>query len=92
MIFKKPVLSDGITESTFECKRDGLTIRGTVYRPKGEHLPIAIVCHGFMAWQDSVKHYAAFLAEMGYVAFTFDFVAVLLCVEKVTEKPQRCLF
>ena len=40
MIFKKPVLSDGITESTFECKRDGLTIRGTIYRPKGDHLPI----------------------------------------------------
>ena len=60
MIFKNPVLSDGITESTFECKRDGLTIRGTIYRPKGDHLPIAIVCHGFMAWQDSVKHYAAF--------------------------------
>lgn len=73
MIFKKPVLSDGIKESTFECKRDGLTIRGTIYRPKGDHLPIAIVCHGFMAWQDSVKHYAAFLAEMGYAAFTFDF-------------------
>lgn len=73
MIFKKPVLPDGITESTFECKRDGLTIRGTVYRPKEDHLPIAIVCHGFMAWQDSVKHYAAFLAEMGYAAFTFDF-------------------
>lgn len=72
MIFKKPVLSDGITESTFECK-DGLTIFGTIYRPKGDHLPIAIVCHGFMAWQDSVKHYAAFLAEMGYAAFTFDF-------------------
>lgn len=73
MIFKKPVLSDGITESTFECKREGLTIRGTIYRQKGDHLPIAIVCHGFMAWQDSVKHYAAFLAEMGYAAFTFDF-------------------
>ena len=43
MIFKKPVLSDGITESTFECKRDGLTIRGTIYRPKGDHLPIAMV-------------------------------------------------
>ncbi len=40
MIFKKPVLSDGFTESTFECKRDGLTIRGTIYRPKGDHLPI----------------------------------------------------
>ena len=73
MIFKKPVLSYGITESTFECKRDGLTIRGTIYRLKGDHLPIAIVCHGFMAWQDSVKHYAAFLAEMGYAAFIFDF-------------------
>lgn len=73
MIFKKPVLSDGITESTFECKKDALTIRGTVYHPKEDHLPIAIVCHGFMAWQDSVKHYAAFLAEMGYAAFTFDF-------------------
>ena len=34
MIFKKPVLSDGITESTFECKRDGLTIRGTIYRQR----------------------------------------------------------
>ena len=79
MIFKKPVLSDGITESTFECKRDGLTIRGTIYRPKGDHLPIAIVCHGFMAWQDMLHLHLIF-------------VAVLLCVEKVTEKPQRCLF
>ena len=92
MIFKKPVLSDGITESTFECKRDGLTIRGTIYRPKGDHLPIAIVCHGFMAWQDSVKHYAAFWLKWDMVHLHLIFVAVLLCVEKVTEKPQRCLF
>ena len=89
MIFKKPVLSDGITESTFECKRDGLTIRGTIYRPKGDHLPIAIVCHGFMAWQDSVKHYAAFWLKWDMLHLHLIFVAVLLCVEKVTEKPQR---
>ena len=78
MIFKKPVLSDGITESTFECKRDGLTIRGTIYRPKGDHLPIAIVCHGFMAWQDSVKHYAAFWLKWDMLHLHLIFVAVLL--------------
>lgn len=71
--FRKPKLKDGITERTFECKRERLTIRGTEYRPKGENLPIAIVCHGFMAWQDTVRHYAVLLAEMGYAAYCFDF-------------------
>ena len=61
------------TESKFECNRDGLTIRGTEYRPAGENLPIAIVSHGFMANQDSVKHYAKLFAELGYVAYCFDF-------------------
>lgn len=70
---KKPKLPEGITLGTFECKRDGLTIRGTEYRPQGENLPIAIVCHGFMAWQDTVKHYTQFLAELGYAAYCFDF-------------------
>ncbi len=62
-----------IKKSLFECQRDGLTIRGTEYRPEGENLPIAIVCHGFMAFQDTVRHYAKFLAEMGYVSYCFDF-------------------
>ena len=73
LLLKKPKLKAGIAEKTFECKRDGLFIRGTEYRPEGENLPIAIVCHGFMAWQDTVRHYAAFLAEMGYAAYCFDF-------------------
>ena len=64
-LFRKPKLKDGITEKVFECKREGLTIRGTEYLPEGENLPIAIVCHGFMAWQDTVRHYAVLLAEMG---------------------------
>ena len=71
--FRKPKLKEGITAREFECKRDGLTIRGTEYRPEGESLPIAIVCHGFMAWQDTVRHYAVMLAEMGYAAYCFDF-------------------
>ncbi len=70
---QKNKLPEGITESTFECKREGLTIRGTEYRPAGDNLPIAIVCHGFMAWQDSVKHYASLLAELGYASYCFDF-------------------
>ena len=71
--FRKPKLKEGITASAFECRRDGLSIRGTEYRPGGEDLPIAIVCHGFMAWQDTVRHYAIMLAEMGYAAYCFDF-------------------
>ena len=70
---RKPKLKECIAEKTFECKRNGLFIRGTECRPEGENLPIAIVCHGFMAWQDTVRHYAAFLAEMGYAPYCFDF-------------------
>ena len=46
---KKPKVQEPFTETTFECKRGDLTIRGTEYRPEGENLPVAIVCHGFMA-------------------------------------------
>lgn len=63
----------GITKSKFECKRNNLTIRGTEYRSQGDNLPIAIVCHGFMANQNSVRHYTRALAGMGYAAFCFDF-------------------
>ncbi|EOS61344.1 hypothetical protein C815_00519 [Firmicutes bacterium M10-2] len=62
-----------ISKTPFECKRENLTIRGTEYRPTGINLPIAIVCHGFMAFQDTVKQYAVELAKMGYLTYTFDF-------------------
>ena len=62
-----------ISETSFACKRDNLTIRGTEYRPQGENFPIAIVSHGFMAFQDTVRHYAKKLAELGYVSYCFDF-------------------
>ena len=72
-MFKITQKNNIITKKPFECKRDHLTIRGTEYRPTGESLPIAIVCHGFMAFQDTVKQYAIELANMGYLTYTFDF-------------------
>lgn len=62
-----------ITKASFECSRDGLTIRGTEYRPEGENLPIAVVSHGFMANSMTVVQYAKMLARMGYAAYCFDF-------------------
>ncbi len=62
-----------ISESVFSCNREGLTIRGTEYRPSGGRLPVAIVSHGFMANHDTVRHYARHLAEIGYAAYCFDF-------------------
>lgn len=71
--FKKNDLPAGVQEAPFACQRDGLTIRGTEYRPAGRDLPVAIVCHGFMAFQDTVRQYAKMLAGMGYAAYCFDF-------------------
>lgn len=70
---KRKQNKNSIQISTFECKRENLTIRGTEYRPAGETLPIAIVSHGFMATQGTVIQYAKALADLGYAAFCFDF-------------------
>lgn len=73
-LFHKPPTPKGVTETFFTCRRDGLAIRGTEYRPDGDGpFPAAIVCHGFMAYQDTVRHYAQALARMGFAAFCFDF-------------------
>ena len=79
-----------IIKSSFTCQRDNLTIRGTEYRPKGDCLPIAIVSHGFMAFQDTVRQYAKAMAEMGYVSYCFDFCGG--CVIKATAGQRRCPF
>lgn len=62
-----------ILKASFSCQRGSLTIRGTEYRPEGESLPVAIVCHGFMANQGTVRQYAKALAGMGFAAYCFDF-------------------
>ena len=72
--FPIPMDIPGLTETPFECVREGLTVRGTEYRPEGgENLPVAIVSHGFMGCQDMTRHYAKFLAGMGYAAYCYDF-------------------
>lgn len=58
----------------FSCERDGLTIKGTVFLPKGKtDCPIAVISHGFMANQMFSQIHAQNLAKMGYAAFCFDF-------------------
>lgn len=71
--FKKKQVKEPFTEREFSCTREGLTVRGTEYRPAGENLPVAIVSHGFMANQDTVKTYTKTLARMGYAAYCYDF-------------------
>ena len=72
-IFQNFANGSGISVHSFACSRDGLTIRGEEYRPAGDHLPAAIVSHGFMANQSTTRHYARQLAEAGYAAYCFDF-------------------
>lgn len=72
-ISKSAAKQENFTVTTFECKRGDLTIRGTEYRPVGDNLPVAIVSHGFMAFQDTVRHYAKELAHLGYCSYCFDF-------------------
>lgn len=65
--------SANVTETVFTTTRQGLTIRGTELRPAGDRLPAAIMCHGFMATQGTVRQYANALAEAGYATYIFDF-------------------
>ena len=62
-----------IVESHFSCQREGLTIRGTEFRPAGDQLPVAIVSHGFMGTEETVRQYALPLAQLGYAVYTFDY-------------------
>lgn len=58
----------------FTCHRDGLRLRGSMFRPaEGDHLPIAVVSHEFMANRLFTMRYAKLLASLGYAAFCYDF-------------------
>lgn len=72
-IFQKRRQDPEISVHDFACVRDGLTIRGTEYRPDGSHLPAVIVSHGFMANQKTVRRYVRHLAKLDYAAYCFDF-------------------
>ena len=63
--------------SPFACSRDGLTIRGTIFRPAAHpsvrKLPVAIISHGFGGCGKDVEPYARFIAGMGFAGIAFDF-------------------
>lgn len=65
-----------VRRKPFFCYRDQLKIKGTVFLPKESKykpLPIAIICHEFMANRLFSFPYAKELAKNGFAAFCFDF-------------------
>lgn len=60
-----------MTRITFD--RRGLKIRGHVFGEKDQSQPAVILSHGFLANEQMCYKYAKLLAEMGYLAITFDF-------------------
>ena len=57
----------------FTCRRDDLTIRGHLYGDPSSRKSAVILSHGFLANQSTVVPYAELIAQMGLLAFTFDF-------------------
>ncbi len=64
----------GIVHEEFSCYRDGLKIRGSMFRPKGAGpFPTIVVSHEFMLNRLTTLQYAIMFARMGYAAFCYDF-------------------
>lgn len=80
---------DKIHKNEFHCYRQTLKIVGLEYRKDGLNQPIAIICHGFMANRNSVKHYAKTLANLGYAAYCFDFAGGSLLNQKSDGKTTQ---
>ena len=87
-LFYKKSKSDLYTERFFECRRGDLTIRGTEYKPEGENLPVAIVSHGFLVNQNTVRQYAQALAELGYAVVNVDSTVVAQRPKLAPHIPQ----
>lgn len=62
-----------MTIEQFSCVRGSNTIRGVVYRPEGEKLPLLIASHGFMSNNRTIKTEAMKLAQMGFAVVACDF-------------------
>ena len=60
-------------KTDFCCKRDGLTIRGHIWGLKDNPQPAVILSHGFLSNERMCFSYAKLLADMGYLAVTYDF-------------------
>lgn len=54
-------------------QRDGLTIRGHAYGANRKGMHAVILSHGFLANEKMCTQYAKVLADLGFLAVTFDF-------------------
>lgn len=62
-----------MNKTKIEFDRNGLKIRGHVWGNTGETQPAVILSHGFLSNERMCKKYAKLLAEMGFLAITYDF-------------------
>ena len=58
---------------TFTCKRNDLEIRGHIWGKKSERQHAVILSHGFLSNEKMCKTYARLLADLGFLAITYDF-------------------
>lgn len=56
-----------------EFERDGLKIRGHVWGNTGRDQHAVILSHGFLSNERMCRKYAQLLAQMGFLAITYDF-------------------
>lgn len=64
----------GIVHEEFSCYRDGLKIRGSMFRPKGNGpFPTIVISHELIINRLLSLRYGIIFARMGYAAFCFDF-------------------
>lgn len=67
-------MKDKVVKSKIEVMRGDLIIRGHMWKKKSiEKASAVILSHGFMADERMCHTYAKFLADLGYVCFTYDF-------------------
>ena len=60
-------------QKKIEFRRGALTIRGHIYGSTEACSHAVILCHGFLANERMCRKYAQLLADMGFLAVTFDF-------------------
>lgn len=62
-----------MNRAKIEFERDGLKVRGHIWGNQGVTQPAVILSHGFLSNERMCRKYAKVLAEMGFLAVTYDF-------------------
>lgn len=66
-------MSNSEITQDFECTREKLTIRGTIYGDISEAKQVVILSHGFIENSRLIEPYAKMIADKGFIAVSFDF-------------------